>query len=303
MWQNIFKPEYQNWRLVGSALLSIYVRFFVIVFQPLRGDKLSYIWTSAFDLGLHITLNFLNVFLITVLFVVILPKYFTEYYHPEKINVKKLAQIFTVAAIIISNNSFFINYYFFHFELSLVWYASYLSYFVLSNLLMSSFPACLCYLLIFRKLTQSKSNLGTENTSSNFEKRTPQYNAVFAPNILAFTDGSNKKVLQLPIDRLYYIASAQNNIEIHYQNKNDERTHIVIRNSLKTIETEMIDTAQYPLMRCHKGFIVNRQKIKTMRGPSKMAEFVLDDDVTFIPVSRQKFSELKPLFPSTSMLS
>jgi hypothetical protein len=128
MWQNIFKPEYQNWRLVGSALLSIYVRFFVIVFQPLRGDKLSYIWTSAFDLGLHITLNFLNVFLITVLFVVILPKYFTEYYHPEKINVKKLAQIFTVAAIIISNNSFFINYYFFHFELSLVWYASYLSY-------------------------------------------------------------------------------------------------------------------------------------------------------------------------------
>ena len=51
-----------------------------------------------------------------------------------------------------------------------------------------------------------------------------------------------------------------------------------------------------PLIRCHKAFIVNREKVVELRGTAKTAHFVLEDLETTIPVSRQKYPEVELQF-------
>lgn len=137
---------------------------------------------------------------------------------------------------------------------------------------------------------------------SNYEtvEAPPQYHPNSMPLIVHFTDTSNKKTLTIALDNLYYITSAQNYIEIIHRTKNAVPTRSVLRNSLKTIEEEMIMSTDSPLIRCHKAFIINREKVVEMRGTSKNAHFILADIEPSIPISRHKFLELEPYFSNLS---
>ena len=87
-----------------------------------------------------------------------------------------------------------------------------------------------------------------------------------AQNIDIINIADNKGVLKLSIklDNLYYIKAEDNYTIVNYT-KNGVLNRYMIRCKIQTIEDTFSNT---PLMRCHRTYIVNTQKIKVLRHES-----------------------------------
>jgi hypothetical protein len=316
MWQNIFKPQYENWRWGGIFGISLYVHLFVNTFQPFKGAIITYIWTSNSAYVLHMAFNFVNIFSVATLFLIVLPKFFTNFYEPEHFNLKKFTGVFLIGTSFISIGCYLGNAYFFNFPFTLSGYLSFAFNVVWVNLFLTSFPFGIAYLFLFTYFTNEKQgetsihqdfNLVIEKNEQNvtpeFGTETPQYKTDIEPKILVFTDVTSKKSLKVALDKFYYITSSQNYVEVFYQNGSAEIKRIVLRTSLKAIEAEMIEAAQLPLIRCHKAFIVNLEKVVDFRGSSHSGQFILDKIDAPIPVSRQRYEEVKSLFNHSSFIA
>jgi LytTr DNA-binding domain len=312
MWQAFFKPEYQNWRWAFCMSLGIYLYLFISFLEPFKGDKITYIWASTEAYISHSIINFSLVILITAFFVVFLPSYFPKFFLPKNFTLQRFGFLNLFTALFIEMGYFFSNYYFFHFDMTLSWFMIFMFRTTLSSFLFAGIPFSLGYLILFNYINnegnqkESIINYLPPNIESNHEEKDiqiveaapPQYNGILIPTMLNFSDNSNKKNLEIALDSLYYITSAQNYIEVFYQNKNAVLSRQVLRNSLKAIEEEMIvNNDDSPLIRCHKAFIINREKVIELRGPAKSAQVILDGIDTLIPVSRQKYTELETQFP------
>lgn len=313
MWRDFFKPKNENWRWAFCFALSIYLFLFVLLVEPFKNDKITYVWTSKGDYVGHCISNLVFVTLITMLSVLVVPKYFPKYFSPDRFTFQRFCGFTLSSALFIEVYYFFIDYYYFHFEISLFWFITFMVRVTLSSFLFAGVPFFLGFLQIFNYFNNIEKNntekvkitplqnaetpIYEKNMPSNDATRTPQYNSDLAPQMLCFSDNSNRKNLEIPLDRFYYITSAQNYIEVFYRDKNAVDSRHVLRNSLKSIEEKMIESEDNsPLIRCHKAFIVNREKVVELRGPAKAAHFILEDIEAPIPVSRQKYAELEQQF-------
>ena len=74
-------------------------------------------------------------------------------------------------------------------------------------------------------------------------------------------DSSGVLKLVINQDNLYYIESDDNYIKVWYQDSNDELKQYMLRCRLKTIEESFADS---DLVRCHRKYIVNINKIEQM---------------------------------------
>jgi hypothetical protein len=106
-----------------------------------------------------------------------------------------------------------------------------------------------------------------------------------AQNIDIINIADNKGVLKLSIklDNLYYIKAEDNYTIVNYT-KNVLLNRYMIRCKIQTIEDNFSNT---PLMRCHRTYIVNTQKIKVLRHESDGFYMDFDfDGIDPIPVSK-----------------
>ena len=106
-----------------------------------------------------------------------------------------------------------------------------------------------------------------------------------AQNIDIINIADNKGVLKLSVklDNLYYIKAEDNYTIVNYT-KNGMLNRYMIRCKIQTIEDNFSNT---PLMRCHRTYIVNTQKIKVLRHESDGFYMDFDfDGIDPIPVSK-----------------
>lgn len=106
-----------------------------------------------------------------------------------------------------------------------------------------------------------------------------------AQNIDIINIADNKGVLKFSVklDNLYYIK-AEDNYTIVYYSKNGLLNRYMIRCKIQTIEDTFRGT---PLMRCHRTYIVNTNKIKVLRHESDGFYMDFDfDGIDPIPVSK-----------------
>lgn len=120
-----------------------------------------------------------------------------------------------------------------------------------------------------------------------------------AQNIDIINIADNKGVLKLSVklDNLYFIK-AEDNYTIVYYKKNSIINRYMIRCKIQTIEDTFADT---PLMRCHRTYIVNTQKIKVLRHESD--GFYVDFDfegIDPIPVSKTYSAAVVKRFSGTN---
>lgn len=104
-------------------------------------------------------------------------------------------------------------------------------------------------------------------------------------NIDIINIADNKGVLKLSVklDNLYYIKAEDNYTIVNYT-KNGLLSRYMIRCKIQTIENNFSNT---PLMRCHRTYIVNTQKIKVLRHESDGFYMDFDmDGIDPIPVSK-----------------
>ena len=113
-------------------------------------------------------------------------------------------------------------------------------------------------------------------------------------NLIAFPDEKGELKISIMLENLLYVDSADNYATIHYLNKS-KLSHYLIRNSLKWMEEHL--TKDSPLVRCHRSYIVNLDKVKVLRKTKEGIFLELDTDTTpDIPVSKTYYERVMSKF-------
>jgi hypothetical protein len=301
MWQVFFQPQYKTWRLWVSIVFGIYYFSFFSTFQPFKS---AYFLTNSVKMTYHYAVFGCIVFFSLNLCIVILPKFFPTHFLPINFTLKRFCLLVTSGLLLTCLLNYFNLSYFIHLDGGLLSFNHFLFSLALPTIFYTTIPLIIFTLLGFNYLTEKENveqRKQTQLEGSRLEE-TPQYEGVLPVNIYHFSDILNKKNFHIASNNLYYVTSAQNYIEIHYK-KNGLPTRLVLRNSLKAIEEELNLDMNSSLIRCHKAFIINREKVVEMRGSTKSAQFILEDIEEPIPISRQKYAELEPQFKSLSVES
>ncbi len=100
-----------------------------------------------------------------------------------------------------------------------------------------------------------------------------------------------KQVLRFSVksEDLLYLESADNYVYIHYLDHNKISKYIM-RNSLKKLEPELVKTG---LLRCHRSFMVNFEKVKLIKKEKDGLNLELDTEAKLsLPVSKTYIEQI-----------
>jgi hypothetical protein len=100
---------------------------------------------------------------------------------------------------------------------------------------------------------------------------------------ISFYDEKDALKLTIQTTNLFYIESSDNYVTIYYADGNTTKKYL-LRNSLKRME-EML--CKYPVIRCHRSFMVNINQIKMVRKGKKGYEIEMNmPDHRVLPVTK-----------------
>ena len=111
-----------------------------------------------------------------------------------------------------------------------------------------------------------------------------------------FTLFDNNGVLKLSVSstNLYYVESDDNYIKVWYSDNKGELQTYMLRCRLKTVEESF---AGSDLIRCHRKFIVNMQKVKVLQKVGATYEITLDNEaIAPIPVTKTYIESVLKVF-------
>ena len=112
-------------------------------------------------------------------------------------------------------------------------------------------------------------------------------------NMIHFNGDKGTLRLSIKFNNLYYIESFDNYVNVYYENKG-KIARFLLRRSLKSIEDSYAD---YPLVRCHRSYIVNINKVKVLRKDKEGIFLDLDYlDLPDLPVSKTYSEQVIKLF-------
>lgn len=107
--------------------------------------------------------------------------------------------------------------------------------------------------------------------------------------MINFFDHSGALKINASPDNIYFIESQDNYVNIHYMG-GDRVESYLLRNSTSQIEALLEGTS---IVRCHRSFMVNLDKIKLFKHDRGRATIILDDPKgTSIPVSKSYYQDL-----------
>ncbi|MBR1784587.1 MAG: LytTR family transcriptional regulator [Bacteroidales bacterium] len=112
---------------------------------------------------------------------------------------------------------------------------------------------------------------------------TPQHSPTpAAERTLNFYDKGGRLAFSTQAANVLYIEAADNYVNIHYMNEEREDTFI-LHNTLKELEQRLADS---PMMRCHRGYLVNLDNVKLLRREGSQLLIELDGSPKTIPVTK-----------------
>lgn len=118
--------------------------------------------------------------------------------------------------------------------------------------------------------------------------------------LIAFPDEKGELKISVMLENLLYVDSADNYATIHYLNKS-KLSHFLIRNSLKWMEENL--TTNTPLVRCHRSYLVNLDKVKVLRKTKDGILLELDAvNTPDIPVSKTYYDRVMAKFSQYTAL-
>jgi DNA-binding LytR/AlgR family response regulator len=110
-----------------------------------------------------------------------------------------------------------------------------------------------------------------------------------APKMVNLHDNNGTLRLSINTDALYYFESEDNYIKVYYKH-NEKLLSYMLRCRTRSVERSLEGTC---MVRCHRSFIVNINKIRVMGENRRMHFLTLDDEqVSPIPVSKSYYQSL-----------
>lgn len=109
------------------------------------------------------------------------------------------------------------------------------------------------------------------------------------PKLIHLVDGTGRLKLSINIDSLYYVESQDNYVKIYYDS-DGKLCNYMLRSTTKAIETKFGSW----LIRCHRGYLVNKNKIRIFRNDRDgMFINLMHDGIRQIPVSKSYASNIQ----------
>ncbi|MBO2525111.1 MAG: hypothetical protein CW341_05360 [Bacteroidetes bacterium] len=115
--------------------------------------------------------------------------------------------------------------------------------------------------------------------------------------VFNFCDEKGKLKLSMLLANVYYIAAADNYVNIYYID-NGHLVHYMLRNNLKELEEKLQSKG---FCRNHRSYIVNMQKIKMISREKEGLFIIFDsDEVAPVPVSKTYSEQIVEKFASAN---
>lgn len=136
-----------------------------------------------------------------------------------------------------------------------------------------------------RVLRIARSVIRSNDASSTNLPRNPSADQMVTanPDIANFNDYAGNQKFSVKLDNIYYIKADGNYVNVFYDNKGGISS-FMLRNKIQAIEDAFAGTT---LMRCHRTYIVNTNKIKVLRTESDFTYIDFDQkDLESVPISK-----------------
>lgn len=116
------------------------------------------------------------------------------------------------------------------------------------------------------------------------------------PKLIHLVDSTGRLRMSISIDSLYYVESQDNYVKIYYDS-DGKLSNYMLRSTTKAIENKF---SEY-LIRCHRGYIVNKNKIRIFRNDRDgMYIKLTHDNIKQIPVSKSYAANIQRLLARTT---
>ena len=109
------------------------------------------------------------------------------------------------------------------------------------------------------------------------------------PKMINLHDNNGTLRLSINTDALYYLESEDNYIKVYYKH-NEKLLSYMLRCRTRSVEESLKGTS---MMRCHRSYIVNLNKIRLMEEDRRMHYITLNDkSIGRIPVSKSYYDNV-----------
>jgi len=265
----------QPYPLYGRSLktilaIGLFISFFLVSFEPFGLSSFHNKYRLYFEIGYGA---------VTCLTLLIhhfaLPLIFRKEYDASKWTVLKqiIWQIWVLFSIGFAN--FLYSSFFFHFTNNFQAFCYYQFY----TLSVGIIPVVVITVLIQNRLLAENLKIANDY-NHGFQAKA---NILFEEERICLMADNSKDKLEVNSSDLIYITSTGNYIQVYYKN-GIELKSILLRNTLKQAEDQLKEN--HFMIKCHRAFLVNRNKIVRVKGNSQGLRLMLDCTDEEIPVSR-----------------
>lgn len=263
-------PRYiNNKRNVITLILgtAVFALLFINIFQPFNSRN----WVPNINDFTYFL--FSSLIILTAMCVIAISRV-AMFYYAKKHDISLVSYLFWILGEILAMSFFFTLFPIFALKVIVDFgelYKQAISY----TSLVILFPYTILF-LYFELQEKDKiiKMLGNQQAASQSEQ---------ANNQVSFCDERGDVRLVVAADSLFYIEASDNYVDIHYLNKG-RIVNFLLRNSLKNIEKAFADRK---LLRCHRSYIVNPNKVKIIRKTEEGLCIDFDcDGIPNIPISK-----------------
>jgi len=268
-------PSSNKSKILISLAFGKFVFIFLIIFKPFNldvlGDKVLY-YTFIYGIITFTTM---------LLHLLILPKFFTLIFNPNKWTIYKMIVFVVIIMLAIG----IVNWYFSVFYSKLLNNNNYpLLFFIYKVFLVGIFP--ILFYVFLTELITSKNNI---KVASIISESKSNLNLDDNENEIKLTGSNKKDSLNLKQEALLYISSEKNYASI-FHTLNGKIKETLLRVSLNNLETQL--EGYNNIVRCHKSYIVNTTKVEKIKGNARSLLLIIPNIEVPIPVSRNFPKEL-----------
>jgi hypothetical protein len=258
-------------KLIVILGFGLFIPVFLYVYQPFGIAEVieKYKWWYVVGIGLHISFVLaLNYFLV--------PKIFPKFFNPERWTIWK--------EILYILSSFFLatcsNYvYSITIGKDISPYRSF-TQFLGITVAVGIFPVMIMVFWMERSLS-SRNTMKADEYSKLLPKKKRRKKAQQFLNIAS--ESTKADDLQIALQDFIF-ATSDNNYSTIFFEKDGELQRKLLRLSFKNLENQVAEYDQ--IIRCHKSYIVNRDRILEIKGNARSLMLQVDLYEEMIPVSR-----------------